>query len=92
MLMSDAPGFPCPSCKAPITATIQRLFTGNIYCSGCGLELRLDQTASHDALSAAHRLDDAMSQAEAMKADALSHTHLSPQQAPERTRSRPRRR
>ena len=91
MLMSDEPGFPCPSCKTPITATIQRLFAGNIYCSGCGLELRLDQAASHEALTAAHRLDDAMSQAEPMKADALGHTHLSPRETPKRTRSRPRR-
>ncbi|EPX64101.1 hypothetical protein D187_005234 [Cystobacter fuscus DSM 2262] len=93
MLMSDAPGFPCPHCEQSITTTIQRLFSGRIYCPGCGLELRLDEQSSQEALSAAQRLDDAMQQAEAMKADALSFNHLQPQTSEQSRgrRSRPRR-
>ncbi|MDC0710176.1 hypothetical protein POL68_16990 [Stigmatella sp. ncwal1] len=90
MLMSDAPGFPCPSCKAPISTTLQSLFSGRIYCSNCKLELRLEEKASREALTAAHRLDDSIQKAEAMKADALDLNHVQPK-APERSRSRPRR-
>jgi uncharacterized Zn finger protein (UPF0148 family) len=90
MLMSDAPGFPCPVCKKPITTNLATLFSGQVHCPACGLELRLDPAASSEALTAAHRLDDAIQRAETLKAEALGVEHL-PAKRPERPRSRPRR-
>lgn len=61
---SENSGFPCPSCKHKIQATIEQLLTGSsIFCSGCGLRLDIDRESSAPAIDALSTLQDAMAQA-----------------------------
>jgi len=52
--MQESNGFPCPECGTPLRIEVGRLLSGQpFFCSGCGLELKVDPEASAAALAAA---------------------------------------
>lgn len=53
-------GLNCPVCGAFIPTTITELITaGSLLCPYCGLRLNIDREASHRALDALRKVNDA---------------------------------
>jgi transcription elongation factor Elf1 len=63
--MQNVRGFPCPTCGATIGVDATRLLSAApFFCSGCGLQLQLDASASAESLEALHHYQAAMGHAE----------------------------
>ncbi len=61
------PGLICPECSTKIAITIPMLLSGQpFYCTGCFLEISVNQTESAAALSALNKLQGEFQKAEAI--------------------------
>lgn len=61
------PGLVCPECSTKIAITIPMLLSGQpFYCTGCFLEISVNQTESAAALSALQKLQGEFQKAEAI--------------------------
>jgi hypothetical protein len=67
------PGLVCPQCEAKIAITIPMLLSGQpFYCTGCFLEISVNQTESAAALNALQTLQGEFQKAEAIVRQAKS--------------------
>ena len=61
------PGLICPECSTKIAITIPMLLSGQpFYCTGCFLEISVNQTESAAALNALQKLQGEFQKAEAI--------------------------
>lgn len=68
MSQNQGPGLVCPECGHLISVSMTMLLNQrNIYCTGCGLELKIDQEDSKQGLEHLRKLHDAMQAAEEAK-------------------------
>jgi hypothetical protein len=59
------PGLVCPQCSTKIAITIPMLLSGQpFYCTGCFLEISVNQTESATALNALNKLQGEFQKAE----------------------------
>ena len=65
--IATQPGLVCPECSTRIAITIPMLLSGQpFYCTGCFLEISVNQTESAAALSALNKLQGEFQKAEAI--------------------------
>ncbi len=82
------PGFPCPSCKTRLVIDVMALVAGkDVVCGTCGLELKLDQERSVDALGAMRNHLDTLDAVEQALSDELEDFGAGPGQSKRRSRS-----
>lgn len=68
---SNAPGLACPNCQQFIPVTLPMLLSGNLFCSGCGLELSVDQDKSKEGMEKVRALWQSMQECKTKPEEAL---------------------